>query len=775
VVVKAVSISVQNALAITTTTLPEASVLDSYNFCLSTANGIGDRVFSVTANQTPPGTVLQMNGCFTNAPTTTGTFPFTVTVTDSASPPEVATQDFVIRASAKDQSAFASNGAAIAFGGPDGRRLAQTITAAANGTLTAFGLTQQTRCDSLDSTAILSVQVQRLSAAGLPDGTTIASGRSDTGWDGIAIAPSVPVAVGMRLAFIISSATACTLIDGSSNDFYQGGDAYVDTNNTWTPLLASDGRYDIPFRMLIQPAQPVTPLSRYRGGHTATVLKSGIVLLAGSDADAELYDPAHHTSTLTGTMNVRRYTAAAARLNDGTVLIAGGSLNGVPYNTAELYEPASGRFTPTGSNLSAPRDTAAATLLADGRVLIAGGWSGTANLKTADIYDPATRTFATFSMTTARNVPTATVLLNGTVLIAGGFSDGSPTGHSAEIFDPTTNTFTPTAGEMIQWRGWAAAVLLADGRVLITGGLSGDAMNEAEIYDPATGRFTITGAMSQPRQQHTATRLADGSVLIAGGLAEVGFNNYTLGLATAERWVPALNTFVPAGGLEARRNAHTAVLMSDNTVLLAGGFGDSWMSGATAELYTPAIPVLTATQLADGQKDAPYPKTVLSATGGAGAPFEIDLIASVLPPGMTFDVASATLSGTPTAVGTYTLGMRVRDVVGQVNFQSLTLSINPVVVTSPYRLPDATAAQHYSTQLTASSQATWSVPDPSALPAGLSIDASGLISGTPSAIGYYNFVVRAVNSAGQSAMKVVAIGVNSPSPGGDDGTNERER
>lgn len=759
---KALSISVQqNALSISTTTLPEASALEGYGFCIGTANGIGNRTFSITQNSPPPGMVLQMNGCFANAPTAYGTYPFTVRVTDSASPPQVVTRSFTIRVSAREQTGYTDNGPAMSFGGVGlgARRLAQTVTVGANGTLTAFGMNQLTTCAA---PGLISIAVQRVTGAGVPDGTTIASGQADTGFEGIALTPAVPVAIGMRLAFIVSSTSPCTLVNGSTWDFYQNGDGLADAGNGWTSLVGTDGRYDIPFKMLIQPAMPVTPLYRARGGHTATVLQDGKVLLAGSEVEAELFDPATNATTLTGSMSVRRYGPAAVRLNDGTVLIAGGGVDNLQFDTAETYNPATGTFTPTANRMSAKRSTPTATKLLDGRVLVAGGYDGVNSVKSADIYDPATRTFTPLTMTTARNVHTATLLADGTVLLAGGFTDGSPTAFSAEIFNPATLTFTPTLGSVVTWRGWAFATLLTDGRVLITGGQAGDIVNSAEIYDPATGLFTATGAMSVRRNQHTATLLADGSVLVAGGVAEPSFWGYTRGHATMERWVPATGTFVRAGAMEAERFGHTAVRLSDNRILLAGGFAHSGLTGSAAELFQlGASPTLTTTQLPDGQQFIAYPAVTLAAAGGAGAPFAIDLVAGGLPFGMSYDPATATLSGTPAFIGVYTLGMRVRDAAGQTNLQSLTLRVSPITVTSPYRLPDGRLGQPYAIQLTSTpSGATWSLTQLSVLPPGLSMNGSGVISGTPTGPGYYNFVVRATDSFGQSTLKVLSIFVN---------------
>jgi len=256
---------------------------------------------------------------------------------------------------------------------------------------------------------------------------------------------------------------------------------------------------------------PTGSMTIGRAYHTATLLHDGRVLIAGGLggsawlASAELYDPQTGTFSPTGSMGTNRGGHTATLLPDGRVLIVGGG-----PASAELYDPATGTFSLTGTMTTA-REYQTATLLPDGRVLIAGGWSGGAGgsaVASAELYEPATGTFSpTGSMITARANHTATLLDNGHVLIAGGYGDAS-----AELYDPQTGTFSLT-GSMTSSRVYPTATLLPNGRVLIAGG--GPAFGE--LYDPAAGSFRLTGSMRTSYQAPTATLLSDGRVLIAGG------------------------------------------------------------------------------------------------------------------------------------------------------------------------------------------------------------------------------------------------------------------
>jgi hypothetical protein len=220
-------------------------------------------------------------------------------------------------------------------------------------------------------------------------------------------------------------------------------------------------------------------------------------------------------------MTANRGDHTATLLANGKVLIAGGAdtdPTGTGLASAELYDPSTGTFTQTES-MAMGRFLHTATLLQSGKVLIVGGalTSTSDPVATAEVYDPATGIFTmTGAMKTAREQHTATLLADGRVLIVGGATSAGPSGPTAtaEVYDPSTGSFSVT-GSMAASRSFHTATLLPSGKVLVAGG--GDENSTAEVYDPATVSFSITGGMEIGRSGHTATLLPNGSVLVAGG------------------------------------------------------------------------------------------------------------------------------------------------------------------------------------------------------------------------------------------------------------------
>jgi hypothetical protein len=371
-----------------------------------------------------------------------------------------------------------------------------------------------------------------------------------------------------------------------------------------------------------------------RTSATATLLRNGKVLVAGgfsaqpvSTASAELYDPATGTWAPTGPMTAARSGQTATLLASGKVLVAG------PDATADLYNPAAGTWAATGRMTSAPGSGATATLLPDGTVLVAGGCCAQPTglptaLASAQIYDPVSNTWAaTASMSTGRGNATATLLSNGTVLVAGGQhivneSNGGVT--SAEIYDPATGLWH-SAGTMATGHGLATASLLPDGRVLVAGGaaLGGccGGMTAADLYSPATGTWQAAANMNVAREVAASVVLPDGTVLMTGGYNGITTTPY---LASTEIYQPATNTWTPGPSMTQGRENHTATLLPDGQVLVAGGdAGAPGNAFATAELYSPGptappAPVVTGVSPASGPAAGGTAVTVSGSNLSAG-------------------------------------------------------------------------------------------------------------------------------------------------------------
>ncbi|AUX45004.1 uncharacterized protein SOCE26_064830 [Sorangium cellulosum] len=344
---------------------------------------------------------------------------------------------------------------------------------------------------------------------------------------------------------------------------------------------------------LVDPAwEPAGVMNVVRGGHTATLLPGGKVLIAhgiGPASDnVELYDPTDDTWTLTTSVPVRQYRHTATLLQDGTVLLAGG--HGGDIGSSALYLPAtdSWRFTPNYMRVA--RWSHTATLLDDGQVLVVGGYHGEFRIATL---------------------------------------------ASSELYDPPTESWIPLGSMVIPREEGHTATLLGDGRVLVTGGIvpmwEGPSVPspEVEAYNPRNHEWMRKNPMPSARVRHTATRLLSGKVLVAGG------NDGSKPLDSAELYDPVGGTWTSARSMNVARAGHTETLLPNGKVLVTGG--DDPISGQSAELYDPAADTWaltdpmgavheshTATLLPDGQVLVVGPSVYVERYTTIGAPCTSD-------------------------------------------------------------------------------------------------------------------------------------------------------
>jgi hypothetical protein len=281
----------------------------------------------------------------------------------------------------------------------------------------------------------------------------------------------------------------------------------------------------------------------------------------------------------------------ATLLPDDTVLIVGGYGDSGALASAELYDPAGGTFSATGS-LNTARGGHTAILLTTGKVLVIGGYGvgAYADVAPAELYDPASRTFSAAGAYVARGgcdfCAPSILLADGAVLFPGQYP--------AQLYDPRSDSFSPS-GMMISDQ--SAAVALTKGKVLFAGGEDFGRLSSAELYDPLTHTFASTGNMAWRRVWHTLTWLPNGMVLAVGGETDSCTGNFCFfagSVASAELYDPSIGTFVATGSMAAARSTHSATLLRDGRVLVAGGVsygGIGIFNGslASTELYTPDV------------------------------------------------------------------------------------------------------------------------------------------------------------------------------------------
>jgi hypothetical protein len=358
-------------------------------------------------------------------------------------------------------------------------------------------------------------------------------------------------------------------------------------------------------------------LNTPRSNHTATLLPNGKVLIVGGLNPAtnipivhsELYDPSTgqftaSTSASNGDLNYARSSHTATLLPNGKVLIIGGLINATTRTArSELYDPSTGQFTASTStsngDLSNARSNHTATLLPNGKVLVVGGLiNATTSTAHSELYDPSTGQFTVSTgitngdLTNTRSNHTATLLATGKILVIGGYN-----GIQSEVYDLATNKFTPSTtslnGNLNYVRNNQVAIAMSDGTVLVAGGFdnSGTAIPHSEVYSPATGQFTksttvANGDETYARGNTTAVLLPNGQIIVIGGATTATTVTTHSEIYTTGKFIPTNST--SNGDLLNARSNHTATLLTDGRILIAGGKNGT-TAQAHSEIYTYAL------------------------------------------------------------------------------------------------------------------------------------------------------------------------------------------
>ncbi|PNG58871.1 MULTISPECIES: kelch repeat-containing protein [unclassified Variovorax] len=407
------------------------------------------------------------------------------------------------------------------------------------------------------------------------------------------IVPNTPqVTGGTPTGFTVSPALPAGLSLNALTGAITGTPTTIQPQATYTITASnSAGSAQAQVRIIVTGRGSWTPTDAIpiaRHYFAMTLLPNGKALAVGGFTGSGvtnsvvIYDPATGNWTAAAPMLSARSDPSATVLLDGRVLVVGGDAPGiVSLASAEIYDPDANTWTATGSMAEA-RVRHSATLLPNGKLLVIGGYRQTPALsfsQTAELYDPATGTWTPMAtpMSFQRAQHAAQLLPGGNdVLLIGGVS-GSGFVTSAELFPVNdSGSTTPVAGAVPGGNVYTS-VQLPDGSVLATA----DGSNTALRFRPATSSWTTSSLNgSSTRTLPTMTTLADGRVLLAGGTGSGGVR-----LNTAEIYNPEANVWTTAAAMSTGRSAASAVLLNDGSVLTVGGFDAGEIDAA--ERYLP--------------------------------------------------------------------------------------------------------------------------------------------------------------------------------------------
>jgi uncharacterized protein YjbI with pentapeptide repeats len=531
-------------------------------------------------------------------------------------------------------------------------------------------------------------------------------------------------------------------------------DLYFWANNVFNPVAAQ--------------------MTTSRAEHAATLLANGKVLITGGNdntgtslASAEIYDPVANTFTASShPMNSARQAHHADLLPNGKVLISGGlDTNNNSLASAEIYDPVADTFTLTGPMTTA-RGNHSSALLYTGQILVAGGLTGPGTglvlTATAELYNPATGTFTpTVNMSIARGHYAGIVLGDGTDFISGGAT--LPAGINADIYNPATQTFSVSGNFTAAQAGMREAVA-PDGTALLASGVNNAVpaitVPNSELFYPAPlpAGIVITTPTVLPsaslNQQYTQMFLEHGGVgqvTWVGDTLPPGLNLTTNGILTG--------TPTQSGSFNLSITANDTSASPQTTTVQF-----------TLQVNNAALAITTAS-LPNGLVGAAYNSPIVT-TGGT-QPVSFSLATASFPPGLTITQPApgsqtGALAGTPTTPGTYNFSETVTDssIPPQTATATYTMQVNGPLTITTTTLPEAVTVNgfpgtappsSYSAQILTGGGTggalTFSVTA-GALPPSITVNpATGALtsSSVTDPAGPYNFTIEAVSAGPPSS------------------------
>jgi uncharacterized protein YjbI with pentapeptide repeats len=730
------TIRIGSVIAITPTALPAGTIGVPYTVQLNASGGIPGYGFGPPAPA--PGVTLSASGVLSIVNPQTPTLSFSVTVHDAANPFQVQSANYTINFAGQvgvnisfTTQPTNSTGGQVLGNSPIVVHVQDNTAAPIAGATVVMAFASQP-CAVATLSGTTAVQTDATGNA------SFANLSVDHGQNGYALLATVVNQTAPSNAFNVSGFCATGNLNTARSNHVavtlpNGNVLVAGGNNGTSSALNTAELYSAGTFTLL-----TAPMETSRTSLTGTLLNNGSVLVAGglnaggnSVSSVETYINGAFSLDPNG-MSTPRDSHTATLLPNGDVLIAGGENGfGNNLNTAEIYHAADGTFSAPITMTSAHVAHTATRFTSgplQGKVLIVGGdvLGASTNVPTnvAELYDPVANTFtATGSLNVARADHVAVLLPNGKVLIAGGVNSNNQAEGSAELYDPVAQTFSFT-GSLGFAQSSPAAVLLANGQVLVLGGTgSAGQDNQAQMYDPVAGTVSTIFGMVTPRSVFPVAILSDNTILIPGGFdapssitnAEIYYpgagpiqiTNNTLPNAPTDTGNPLIpysaqiqtvggtgaTTFsVTSGALPSTigLNPATGALTSSSVTDTVGTYNFTIQaasagppaSSATQAYTLTVVPFFTGgtpNQLPKGTEGSAYSQTI-SSLGGI-TPITYQQFNGTMPPGISLNNGSpsATLTGTPTAAGTFIFNIQAADSTAppQSYIEQFTLIIRP--------------------------------------------------------------------------------------------------